>query len=304
MSEPVSLFLETRALLRVDGADAATFLQGLISNDIEKLNEHQALYAALLTPQGKYLFDFLLYRQGDTILLDTEAARADALVMRLMMYRLRAKVTIEKAEDLNVALIFGDGASDIFDLEPIEGKMAQQSDLLAVVDPRHIDLGVRLIGTSEALQQAIEQVNIAEGRFEAYDRKRIVLAVPDGTRDLIEQKSILLESNFEAINGVDFNKGCFVGQELTARTKHRALVKKQLMPIRIQGATIEKGTRILADGKEVGEIRSQCGDFGLALMRLNRLEDSQIPEMEADSTRVELLDTSVPHDLGDPTERQ
>jgi hypothetical protein len=243
--------LPDRGILAVRGDDRASFLQGLVSNDTAKLTPGRAMYAALLTAQGKYLHDFIMVEEGAAIWLDAEAGRIADLKRRLSMYRLRAKVTIEELPDLAVAAVFGGDLPDI-----------------AVVDPRLPELGGRVILPRETLRPTLAGLGLKEAEFAEYDELRLSLGIPDGSRDLVVDKSILLEAGFDELNGVDWNKGCYIGQELTARTKYRGLIKKRLFPVKIDGRIPEPGTILTVDGKEAGEMRSSLGNIGLALVRL------------------------------------
>ncbi len=264
--------LRDRGVLALEGAEAASFLQGLVSNDVTRLAPDRALYAALLTPQGKYLFDFLLFARGRTVLLDAEAARLAELSRRLLMYRLRAKVEIsDRTAGHQVVAVVGPSAATCLGLQDLAGAARVEGEIVMAVDPRHVELGCRLIGQADAVEAALVRLGIAEGSHDELDRHRLILGVPDGSRDLIPERSLLLESNFEELHGVDFDKGCYVGQELTARTKHRALVRKRLLPVRVVGPTPPSGTPVLSGGRDAGDMRSASGDRGLALLRLEAL---------------------------------
>ena len=259
--------LPERGILAVSGPDRRSFLQGLVSNDVEKLASGHAVYAALLTPQGKYLHDFIMVEEGEAIWLDAEAARLADLKRRLSMYRLRAKVEIAELPELGVAAVFGDGAFPALGLPDEPSVVRPFEDGVVLVDPRLSELGARAIAERGRLAR-LSALGLAEAAFAAYDRHRLALGVPDGSRDLVPEKSILLESGFDELNGVDWQKGCYIGQELTARTKYRGLIKKRLFPVRIEGAFPEPGTMVTLDGKDAGEMRSMRDGFGLALLRL------------------------------------
>ena len=256
--------LEDRGILAVTGEDRASFLQGLVSNDTAKLGGG-ALYAALLTAQGKYLHDFIMVERDGAIWLDTEAARLPDLKRRLSIYKLRAKVAIDERPELAVAAVFGGSLPDI-----------------AFPDPRLAELGGRVVLPREQIRATLAGLGLAEADFAAYDSLRLGLGVPDGSRDLVVDKSILLESGFDELNGVDWQKGCYIGQELTARTKYRGLIKKRLFPVHIDGAAPQPGAILTLDGKEAGEMRSSRGDRGLALLRL----ETYARELGADSATV------------------
>jgi folate-binding protein YgfZ len=268
MREASFVLLEDRGILAVSGADRRVFLQGLVSNDVEKVGPTQARYAALLTAQGKYLHDFMMIEFGGALWLEGETGRQSDLKRRLSIYRLRAKAALEERPELTVAVVFGRGARAVMGLSEEPGAARSFASGVAFIDPRLAALGVRCILPRVDIRAALDSAGLAETGFPAYDRLRLGLGIPDGGRDLIPEKSILLEAGFEELNGVDWQKGCYIGQELTARTKYRGLIKKRLMPIEIDGPAPAPGTIITADGREVGEMRSSCGGLGLALLRI------------------------------------
>lgn len=292
MAELSALVLESRALLGLHGADARGFLQGMISNDIEKLSSDRAIWAALLTPQGKFLHEFFLSLEpspegaAEAILIDCEAARRADLKRRFSLYKLRAKVTIEDlGEDLAVAALFGPGTAAALTLPEEAGAAAPFGGGLAYIDPRLPGLGARAVLPRNGAEAAFREAGFGPATPVAYDRHRISRGVPDGSRDLEIERSPLLENGFEELNGVDWDKGCFMGQELTARTKYRALIKKRLMPVEIAGPTPDSGAPVMCAGKAVGTLRSVAGNIGLALLRLDALEGAA-GELTAGEARV------------------
>lgn len=274
MSTPRYAVLEDRALLTVSGEDARSFLQGLISNDIEKATQNHGIYAALLTPQGKFLFDFLIVEQSGRLLFDAEAGRRADLKKRLTFYKLRAKATIAEENDLLVVAAFGNGALDRLDLAPEAGLAKPFGAGVAMTDPRLPVLGARLHVPREALA-ALERAGFGAAPAAEFDQWRLSLGVPDGSRDIEVEKGFLLESNFEELHGVDFDKGCYVGQELTARTKYRGVVRKRLMRVDVEGPLPAPGTPILLGDSEAGEMRSGRDGVGLALIRLEHWEQAR-----------------------------
>jgi folate-binding protein YgfZ len=268
--------LDDRGVLVLDGPEAKDFLQGLVSNDVRKVGPDRAIYAALLTPQGKYLFDFTIFEKDGALLLDTERARLPDLAKRLTMYKLRAKVTVADASDrFAVAAVFGPGAIAALGLpagaEP--GAAAAFAGGVAAVDPRLAELGARAVLPREGGAEALRAAGVEAASVEDWDAFRLALGVPDGTRDLLVDKSFLLESNFEELNGVDFHKGCYVGQENTTRSKFRGVVRKRLFRVEAEeGAVPPPGTPLMAGEREVGVMRSGRGGQGLALLRLEELE--------------------------------
>jgi folate-binding protein YgfZ len=245
--------LTDRAVIALAGADAENFLQGLITNNIEAAREGHALYAALLTPQGKILFDFLIVKDGERFLLDCAATRADELAKRLGFYRLRAKVEIAPQSDLGVAAVWGN--------DPIK------SAGIVFTDPRLPALGQRAIAPRGELPAT--NATLAE-----YHTHRISLGVPDSA-DLPPDTMFALDAGFEELNGVSFTKGCYVGQEVTARMKHRATARRRMLIVEGDGPLPAPGTPLIAQGADIGSLATAQGSRGLALVRLDRLADAE-----------------------------
>lgn len=251
------LLLRNRAVIALSGADARAFLQGILTNDIDLVSPNRAIYAALLTPQGKYLHDLFVAELDGRLLLETTSARVDDLLKRLMMYRLRAKVEIsdETADWQVAALLPGNGTAGT-----AEGWLGG----IAFGDPRHANLGDRAIVPAGIDISAHGLLPTTDSDYESL---RLSLGIP-GPDELLPEKSMPLECGFDELNGVSFTKGCYVGQEVTARMKHRNLVKKRLFPVEIEGTAVP-GAAVLADGVTAGEIYSARDGKGLALLRLD-----------------------------------
>lgn len=230
-----------RRLVTVEGADALTFLQGLVSNDVLPLGKGPGIvWAALLTPQGKYLADFFVVQPvAGPLLLDLPEAVADATLRRLSMYRLRADVRLTPA-----TLHVQRGLTDA----PAE----------AMPDPRHPALGWRLYGTDAGKTPSID-----------WDAIRVAHVIPETGRELLVDDSYILEAGFERLHGVDFRKGCYVGQEVTARMKHKTDLRKGLARVRVTGPAAY-GDEITADGKPAGTLFTRAGDHAIAYLRLDR----------------------------------
>ncbi len=264
--------LTDRGILAVTGDEARDFLQGLISNDIGQAAFDRAIYAALLTPQGKYLFDFFIIEHDEALLFDCEANRLTELVKRLSLYRLRAKVEFaDRSDEFVVAALWGEGVADSLEISNMPGAARLLDAGVIYMDPRLSNAGARAILPAAAQLAPLEALGFTAMGAENYDRHRLTLGLPDGSRDLTVDKAILMECGFEELHGVDFEKGCFVGQELTARTKYRGLIRRRLLKVDVDGPLPGPGTPIMADGTETGEMRSGSGDMGLALLRLDRL---------------------------------
>jgi folate-binding protein YgfZ len=267
------IHLLDRRVLRISGAEARIFLQGLVSNDMMRVSENCAVYAALLTPQGKYLHDFFILEFNNNFYLDCEANRIDDLFKRFKMFKLRSDIELEIVKNMEVTAFFGDYVYDNLPVKSLEGSAMQWLNGMLFTDPRLNSAGARAILPENSLKLSNLDFDLTPSTFEEYDTQRITLGLPDGSRDLVIDKSILLESGFEELNGVDFDKGCYVGQELTARTKHRGLIKKRLIPVKFDGTPPESGTEIRKGDKIVGEVRSISGSSALALLRLEALDN-------------------------------
>ncbi len=242
----------TRRIYRLSGADARHFLQGLITNDIAAIDRGALVYAAMLTPQGKYIADFFLKAEGADILLDVDAAMGPALAQRLTMYKLRADVRIEET-----ALTVRRGTGPAPDG--------------ALPDPRHADLGWRLYGATGG----------DDGTD--WDAIRVAHCIPETGIELTPE-TYILEAGFERLHGVDFRKGCYVGQEVTARMKHKTELRKGLVRVAVTGAA-PVGTEITAGEKPAGTLYTQAGGQAIAYLRLDRAAGP----MQAGAAQVTLL---------------
>jgi folate-binding protein YgfZ len=240
--------LPERAVIAVAGEDRVAFLQGLVSNDVAIAAPGRCVWAALLTPQGKWLADFFIFAEGERLLLDCERGQIGMLIQRLSRYRLRMRVSLAEQPDLAVYVAWdGEAATDL---------------VLAAPDPRLPGFAVRMISTKPLRATATAA---------DWDRARLCAGLPEGSRDLEAEHSILLEAGFDELNGVSWTKGCYMGQELTARTKYRGLVKRRLVSVTINGPSPAAGTPVLRGDLEVGSMRSSQAGIGLASVRVDAL---------------------------------
>jgi folate-binding protein YgfZ len=279
MSDASYFLPSNRSVLSVTGDDRAAFLQGLISNDTGRISPTQAIYSAFLTAQGKYLHDFSIAARvdeaGGGYLMDVETARRADLQKRLSMYRLRSKVTLsDVSNDWFVAVIYGDDALAVLNLPAEPGAARVFANGVVFTDTRLPALGARAFLPAGEAETILRNAGLQPGDATVYERRRLTLGVPESSLDLIPEKSILLESGFDELHGVDWQKGCYMGQELTARTKYRGLVRKRLLPVAITGTAPAPGTLVMAGDKEVGEMRSHAADgsIGMAMLRLEALD--------------------------------
>ncbi len=241
-----------RKVYTVSGADRLTFLQGLLTNDVLHLGTRGIVYAALLTPQGKFLSDMFVLAQGGVLMLDLDASAADSVVQRLTMYRLRADVQIAP-NDLAVTCGLNNAPDTAF------------------ADPRHAALGWRHYG------DAIDAAPVD------WDALRVAHIIPQAGTELIPNESYILEAGLDRLNGVSFRKGCYVGQEVTARMRHKTDLKKALVRVVVTGAA-PVGTPVMAGEKTIGTLFTQSGGFGLAHLRLDMAQG----ELRAGDARISI----------------
>ncbi len=289
--QPVRFHISTeRAVIRLAGEDRQAFLQGLISNDTRKIAANRAIYAALLTPQGRFLFDLFLAEHDGAYLIDCEAARRADLLRRLSIYRLRSKVILTDAgPDWRVCLLHGPGTFGAIPLAAEPGAAGPLGGGIAFADPRLPALGVRAILPANEVANAVAALGaIADQDGHGYDRLRATLGVPEPLRDLIPEKSLLLESGLDELNAIDWEKGCYMGQELTARSRYRGLVRKRLFPVEIIGPAPKPGQTLTLDGQEVGEMRGIVADgkLGLALIRLEAFVSGNRPILRCGESEI------------------
>ena len=253
--------LEDRGVLSVSGADAASFLQGLLTNDVERLAPSEARYAALLTPQGKILFDMIVVRmaggEGPAYLIDCTATQAADLAKRLGFYKLRAKVAIaDMSADRAVAAFWGD-----------EPPSVDEGVLYA--DPRDPRLGWR------AILPRPTAAAIGSGHLGEYEGLRIAIGAPKGGLDFVYADAFPHDANFDLLHGVDFDKGCYVGQEVVSRMKHRGTARKRVARVKLGGPSPAPGTPVMDGELSVGALGSSSGREALALLRLDRAEEAK-----------------------------
>jgi folate-binding protein YgfZ len=238
--------LTDRAVIHVSGEERVTFLNGLISQDVSKVTAEQPRYGWLLTPQGKYFSDFIIVQDGDALLLDMPANRKDVTFTRLRMFVLRSKVVLEDVSaDYHVYASWDDSVLDN-----------------GFADPRVAALGQRVITRDNVT---------CDATLDDYHAHRIACGVPDVT-DMELERTAMLEANMDMLHGIDWEKGCYMGQELTARTHYRGLIKKRLLPFRFDGATPDYDTPLMVGEDTIGHVRSVVHNVGMALVKMEFTE--------------------------------
>jgi tRNA-modifying protein YgfZ len=250
--------LASRGVLRLRGADARKYLQGLITNDIGKAQGAGAIHAGLLSPQGKILFDFFVVEDGDGFLIDVAQVKAEELLKRLAFYRLRAQVEIAEEPSLVVAAAWS-------------GTPGMPEGAIVYADPRLLELGFRILapkGTNAA------DLGCEPAPEEDYHAVRIRQGVPEGGRDYAFGEAFPHEALFDQLHSVDFAKGCYVGQEVVSRMEHRGTARKRIVPVEGEAPLPASGTNVKVDGVPIGSLGSVSGASGLALIRLDRAEEA------------------------------
>lgn len=244
-----------RALIEISGKDRKQFIQGLITNDINQLNQQPLIYAAMLTPNGRFLYDFFIFESADSLMIDCFKERAEEIIRKLSFYKLRSDVVISAAADYQIGQIFErNNAEKIFP------------------DPRRRELGYRIYGKNLVASEA-ESV---------YHQKRIMLKVAESEHDLTYEKSIILEYGFDDLNAIDYKKGCYLGQELIARTHHSGQIRKKLVALKISaGESLKKGTELLL--KPVNSNTADASGVILSSTRYSKQEFYALALIKTDS---------------------
>jgi folate-binding protein YgfZ len=248
--------LPDRSILRVSGEEARHFLHNLVTCDVEKLVAGEARFGALLTPQGKILFDFFVVAGKDDFLLDAPKALAADLLKRLTFYKLRAKVEIAARDDLVVAALLDSGKLDG-----------------AFADPRHAKLGARIILSAASAEATLKSAGFSLARAEEWQKQRIALGIPEGGKDFPYGDTFPHEADMDQLHGVDFKKGCFIGQEVVSRMQHKSVTRTRVVPVSFEGPTPAEGTEVKIGDKVAGVFGSSADERALAKLRLDRVED-------------------------------
>ena len=243
--------------LSISGEDRGNFLQDLITNDIHKCDSTNSIYSCLLTPQGKFIADFFIIDHENSYLIETHKKFVKDLINKLKIYKLRAKVGINNVNDL-------------LSLSIIENNdlLQSETDVLLFKDPRNDKLGNKIFVAKNKFKELKKKYNLIEDNFEKYRELLIKNLIPFSSEDLIQDKSLLLENNFNKINAINWEKGCYVGQEITARMKYRALLKKSIRAVEIIYGHVNRGNQINFNQNKVGEIISSFNKLAIAMLKI------------------------------------
>lgn len=255
MPSATIVVLQDRGVIAVEGPDASKLLQGILTNDVERLSERSSIAAGLLSPQGKILFELIAYRAPGGIFLETAAADATALAKRLGLYKLRADVVIRDVSDAWWAVASWEGA------------VAWPDGTLGGADPRLAEMGERRLVPVASLASLATTTD-----RQRYDARRVALGIPEAHRDYVLGDTFPHEADFDLRGGVSFTKGCYVGQEVVARMQHKTVVRKRIVRVRAD-APLSEGTDVMAGTFAVGRLGTVAGSDALALLKLDRVDE-------------------------------
>jgi folate-binding protein YgfZ len=278
--------LEDRGILYINGADAKEFLQNMISNDINKVSEDSSCFASLLTPQGKFLFAFIIIKHKSGYFIDCEKSQTEALFKQLSVYKLRSKVEIMNLSNEFVVAAFNkekflefEGSTDI------SGNTIKYREDSILLDPRNKDLGARLIINLEKLYLSLKKLELKDSPIAEYYKLSHQLGIPQKNMNELQNKLFGIECNFEELNGIDFKKGCYVGQENTARIKLKNKLSKRLLPIYLIEGEINQDDLIYNGDFEIGKVLIS-NEYPFALIKY--LDDNFNQENEFKSKNAKL----------------
>ena len=269
INEKFVFILEDRGVLYINGSDTNEFLQNLITNDIYKVNDKNSCYASLLTPQGKYLYDFIVVKHKNGFFLDCEKSIAEELYKKIISYKLRSKVEILNLSNEFVVAAFSyskflefEGAQDL------PGFTTKYREDPVFLDPRNKELGGRLIINLEKLYLSLKKLNLKSEDPDIYYDYSFNLGIPQLQTNLLKEKLFGIECNFEELNGIDFKKGCYIGQENTSRIKLKNKLNKRLLPFKILNGSISEDDSITYDDKQIGKVLLS-NKYNFGLVKLN-----------------------------------
>jgi folate-binding protein YgfZ len=276
-----AILFPDRAILRVTGEEAPKFLNGLVTNAVDTLAPGAAVFTALLTPQGKIVVDFFVAavdaEEGGGFVIDAPAALADELAKKLAFYKLRAKVEVAARPDLGLAVVL--------DKAPLE-------DLgLVYLDTRHAGLGWRVVLPRDGMEAALKEAGTDIVDMDLWQGRRISLGIPEGGKDFIYGDTFPHEADMDCIGGVDFQKGCFIGQEVVSRVERRDVARKRVVPVAFADGAPDEGAEIKAGERALGFMGSSAGRRGLAMLRLDRAGEAirEGAAMKAGSVEIHLV---------------
>ena len=291
MEKDQIIILENRGLISITGEDAKDYLQNIITNDISKVSESNSIFSALLSPQGKYLFEFFIIKSNNGYYLDCDIKIIEELLNNLSKYKLRSKVKIKNlSEEFVIGIISLEKFKEIQNLEKTKNGTIIYRETPILIDPRKKELGARILSSLQKLYLTIKKLNLKVANVKIYHDLAYQQGIPVKGLENLKDQLFGLEANFEELKGVDFKKGCYVGQENTARMKLKNKLRRKLMPIKVKGK-ISIGSEIMFNNLKIGKVLIS-EPYPFALIKLFDPEFSEFKdkEMQADGSKVKLLD--------------
>ncbi len=285
--------LEDRGILYIQGPDSEEFLQNIITNDVKKITDKKSCFASILTPQGKYLYDFIISKHKKGFFIDCEKNQIESLFKQLKLYKLRSKVEIlNLSNEFVVAALTLEKFKSIENISDSPGFTIKFREDPIVLDPRNIKLGARLIINLEKLYLSIKKLNLNTGDINEYYKLSHKLGIPQTNTIKLQNKIFGIECNLEALNGIDFKKGCYVGQENTARIKLKNKLSKKLFPIKFEGIKINSDDIITKNNKEIGKVLID-GEYPFAVFKINDINFSLDQIYECSTSKVKIIKTEI-----------
>ena len=281
--------LDDRGILYVNGPDSEKFLQNLISNDIEKVNENKSCFASLLSPQGKFLFDFIVVKHKEGYFLDCVKRIVDQLYKKLNMYILNSKVEILNLSNEFVVAAFN--YEKFLSLEGVKdelGSTIKYNEDHVLLDPRNKKLGGRIIANLEKLYMSLKKMKLKSSNIDEYYKLSFELGIPQSNMDQLQEKLFGIECNFVELNAIDFKKGCYVGQENTSRIKNKDKLNKRLLPLQVKKGSINNNDPITSNNVEIGKVLI-ANKFSFALIKFKDKEFEYNKEFKCGEANIEIL---------------
>ena len=281
--------LEDRGILYINGPDSKKFLQNLISNDIEKVSENKSCFASLLSPQGKFLFDFIVVKHKDGYFLDCEKKIVDQLYKKLNMYKLNSKVEILNLSNEFVVAAFN--YEKFLSFEGVKdelGSTIKYNEDHVLLDPRNKKLGGRIIANLEKLYMSLKKMELKSSNIDEYYKLSFELGIPQINMDQLQEKLFGIECNFVELNAIDFKKGCYVGQENTSRIKNKDKLNKRLLPLQVKKGSINNNDPITSNNVEIGKVLI-ANKFSFALIKFKDKEFEYNKEFKCGEANIKIL---------------
>jgi len=283
--------LEDRGFIQVNGPEAKEFLQNIVTNNVEKVTPESSLFSSILTPQGKYLFDFFIIKLKDSYLIECEKKSTSEIIKLLNFYKLRSKVDfVDLNEKYTVAIISLEKFREINNSDPLKGKTKTYEDNLIYVDPRNEKLGAKIISKTKDINLIIKKLNLSISDKNKYYKKSFELGVPQTEMSRLKEKIFGIENNLDELNGIDFKKGCYIGQENTSRIKLRNKLRRRVLPVQKIKGDVSENDIIKFKGIEIGKVMiDKPHPFALVKVVDPDLKEFNDKELNCGNSKIKIL---------------